>query len=58
LPVWQSFDPLPVLSRWEKTPPADGKPGEDIADEDEKKLDEIFKKDETKKKNRKIRGKR
>jgi hypothetical protein len=47
-----------VLSRWEKTPPTDGKPGEDIANEDEKKLDDIFKKDESKKKHKKRKGKR
>ncbi len=51
LPVWQSFDPLPVLSKWEKSSPTDSRSGEDIADE--KKLDDIFKKEETPKKHKK-----
>jgi len=41
LPIWRFFDPLPVLSRWEKAPLSDGMPGDDRT-EDEKKLDEIF----------------
>jgi len=60
LPIWRFFDPLPVLSRWEKAPPADGMPGDGIADEDEKRLDDIFKEEEPSKKDtdKKKKGKR
>jgi len=42
LPVWGFFDPLPVLSRWEKTPQDDPEIDEESTDEDEKKLKKIF----------------
>ena len=61
LPVWGFFDPLPVLSRWEKAPSTDGIPGEDFADESERRLDDIFKEKETAKKDKdkkKRKGKR
>ncbi len=45
LPVWQFFDPLPILSDWEGSSEKSnltGKNDEDIIDEDEKKLRTIF----------------
>ena len=47
LPVWQFFDPLPILSDWEgnsQTAKVGGNDDEDIIDEDEKKLRTIFNK--------------
>jgi hypothetical protein len=53
LPVWQFFDPLPVLSRWEKAGPADGRPGAEAIDDDEKRLDDIFEEKQDSKKEKK-----
>ncbi|MBW1699849.1 MAG: cadherin domain-containing protein, partial [Deltaproteobacteria bacterium] len=42
LPVWGFFDPMPVLSRWEKTPQDPQQTEPESTDEDEKKLKKIF----------------
>ena len=42
LPVWGFFDPMPVLSKWEKTPEASQQTDAESTDDDEKKLKKIF----------------
>jgi len=45
LPVWQFFDPLPVLSNWEgssENRKVNGKDDDENIDEEEKKLRTIF----------------
>ena len=42
LPVWGFFDPMPVLSRWEKTPQIDQQTDAAAAEAEEKKLKKIF----------------
>jgi hypothetical protein len=46
LPVWGNFDPMPVLSRWEKDPPSGQSTDETSTDDDESRLKKIFEDDQ------------